>query len=74
MDGGSAKNRILALIKGTRPLIISNSLSNQKIHKETSILIGVYGGLVIFAHPRLMVRGGTLYITTPPEISDPSSS
>ena len=35
---------------------------------------GVYGGLVILAQARLMVRDGTLYITTPPEVSDPSSS
>ena len=36
MDGGSANNRILALVKGTHPLIIGNSLSSQEIHKETS--------------------------------------
>ena len=35
---------------------------------------GVYGRLVIFAHPRLMVHEGTRYIKTPPEVSDPSSS
>ena len=35
---------------------------------------GVYGGLVILAQPGPMVREGTLYITTPPEVSDPSSS
>ena len=33
-----------------------------------------YGGLVILAHPRLMVLGVNLYITTLPEVSDPSSS
>ena len=74
MAGGSAKNRILASVKVTHPLIISNSLSSQEIHKETSTLRGVYGGLVILAHPRPMVREGTLYIPTPPEVSDPSSS
>src|SRR4051812_25191556 len=35
---------------------------------------GVYGGLVILAHPRPMVREVTLYIPTPQEVSDPSSS
>ena len=35
---------------------------------------GVYGGLVILAHPRPMVHEGTLYIPTPPEVSNPSSS
>ena len=50
MAGGSAKNRILALVKGTQPLIIGKSLSNQEIHKETSTLRGVFGGLVILVH------------------------
>ena len=36
MDGGSANNRILALVKGTHPLIIGNSLSSQEVHKEIS--------------------------------------
>ena len=36
MGGRSANNRILTLVKGTHPLIIGNSLSNQEIHKETS--------------------------------------
>ena len=60
MAGGSAKNRILALVKGTHPLIIGNSLSSQEIHKETSTLRGVFVGLVIFAHPRPMIGEGTL--------------
>ena len=60
MDGGSAKNRILALVKGTHPLSIGNSLSSQEIHKETSTLRGVFGGLVILVHPRPMIREGTL--------------
>ena len=55
MAGGSAKNRILALVKGTHPPIIGNSLSSQEIHKETNTLRGVYGGLVILAHPRPMI-------------------
>ena len=36
MDSGSANNRILALVKGTHPLIISNSQSSQEIHQDTS--------------------------------------
>ena len=36
MDGGSANNRILALVRRTHALIIGNSLSSQEIHKETS--------------------------------------
>src|ERR1041385_7590876 len=58
MAGGSAKNRILALVKGTHPLIIDNSLSNQEIHKDTNTLRGVYGGLVILAHPWPMISWG----------------
>ena len=60
MAGGSAKNRILALVKGTHPLIIGNSLSSQEIHKDTSTIRGVYGGLVILVHPRPVIREGTL--------------
>ena len=74
MDGESANNRILALVRRTHALIIGHSLSNWEVHKETSTPRRVYGGLVILAHPRLMVREGTLYIPTPPEVSDPSSS
>ena len=55
MAGGSAKNRIIALVKGTHPLIIGNYLSSQEIHKDTSTLRGVYGGLVILAYPRPMI-------------------
>ena len=69
MAGGSAKNRILALVKGTHPLIIGNSLSSQEIHKETSTLRGVFGGLVILAHPRFMIL-----VYNPAEVSDLSSS
>src|SRR3954464_15558053 len=58
----------------THPLIIGNSLSNQEIHKETSTPRRSVWGLVILAHPRPTVREGTLYITTPPKVSDPSSS
>ena len=60
MDGGSDNNRILTLVKGTHSLIINNSLSNQEIHKESSTLRGVFGGLVILAHPRPMIREGNL--------------
>ena len=66
MDGGSANNRILALVKGTHPLIIGNYLSSKEIHKETSILRGVYGGLVILAHPRPMIMWG--YSFTIPQV------
>ena len=60
MDGGSANNRILALVKRTHSLIIGNSLSNQEIHKESSTRRGVFVGLVILAHPRPMIHEGTL--------------
>ena len=36
MDGGSANNRILTLVRRTHTLIIGNSLCSQEIHKETS--------------------------------------
>ena len=55
MDGGSANNRILALVKGTHPLIIGNSLSVRRFTKRQVPLGGVYGGLVILAHPRPMI-------------------
>ena len=58
MDGRSANNRILTLVKGTHPLIINNALSNQKIHIDTTTLRGLYGGLVILAHPQPMITGG----------------
>ena len=73
MDGGSANNRILALVRRTHALIISNSLIGRFTKRQVP-RGGVYGVLVILAHPRLMVREGTLYIPTPPEVSDPSSS
>ena len=75
MGGGSVNNRIVALVRRTHAFIIGNSLSNQEVHKETRVPQGgVYGGLVILAHPRPMVREGTLFIPTVPEVSDPSSS
>src|ERR1041385_8255945 len=64
-EGGSVNFRILTLVRGTHALIIGNSQSNREVHKETSTPGGVYGGLVILAHPRLMVCECTL-------ISDPS--
>jgi hypothetical protein len=36
MEGGSANNRILALVRRTHALIIGNSLSSWEVHKETS--------------------------------------
>ena len=74
MEGGSANNRIHALVRRTHALIIVNSLSNQEVHKETSTPRRIAWGLVILSHPRLMVCDGTLYILTPPEVSGPSSS
>ena len=65
MGGGSVNFRILTLVRRTHALIIGNSQSNQEVNKETSPQGGVYGGLVILANPRLMVRECTL-------ISDPS--
>src|SRR3954467_10657182 len=35
-EGGSANNRILALVRRNHALIIVNSLSNREVHKETS--------------------------------------
>ena len=61
MGGGSVNNQILKLVRRTHALTISNSQSNQEVHKETY----PEEGLVILAHPRLMVRECTL-------ISDPS--
>ena len=61
MDGGSVNNRILTLVRRTHALVIGTSLSNQEIHKDTRVPRGgVYGGFVILAHPRLMVRECTL--------------
>src|SRR3954464_6804765 len=51
---------ILTLVRGTHALISGNS---QLIRRFTKIQVprgGVYGGLVILAHPRLMVRECTL--------------
>src|ERR1041385_7006063 len=46
---------ILTLVRRTHALIIGNFQSNEEVHKETSTRGGVYGGLVILAHPRLLV-------------------
>ena len=46
----------------------------EKSHKscmEQAEIIDTFG---TYQHPRPMVREGTLYIPTPPEVSDPSSS
>src|SRR3954452_3683076 len=56
---------ILTLVRRTHALITGNSQSNEEVHKERSTRGGVYGGLVILSHPRLMVHECTL-------ISDPS--
>src|SRR3954470_5858576 len=51
---------ILTLVRRTHALIIGNSQSNKEVHKEKVPRGGVYGGLVILAHPRLMVCECTL--------------
>ena len=58
--GGSVNFRILTLVRGTHALIIGNSQSNKRFSKRQVPRGGVYGGLVILAHPRLMVRECTL--------------
>src|SRR3954471_14427458 len=58
--GGSFNFRILTLVRRTHALIIGNSQSNRRFTKRQVPLGGVYGGLVILAHPRLMVRECTL--------------
>src|SRR3954465_1568509 len=58
--GGSVNFRILTLVRRTHALIIGNSQSNKRFTKRQVPRGGVYGGLVILAHPRLMVRECTL--------------
>ena len=60
MGGGSVNFRILTLVRRTHALIIGNSQSNRRFTKRQVPRGGVYGGLVILAHPRLMVRECTL--------------
>ena len=48
--GGSARNRILALVQRTHPLIIGNSLSSQESHEQPCIPWRMFGGFVILAH------------------------
>src|SRR3954464_15592257 len=59
-EGGSVNFRILTLVRRTHALIIGNSQSNKEVHKETSTPRRSVWGLVILAHPRLMVRECTL--------------
>src|SRR3954465_12854005 len=59
-EGGSVNFRILTLVRRTHALIIVNSQSNRRFSKRQVPRGGVYGGLVILAHPRLMVRECTL--------------
>ena len=56
MGGGSANNRILTLVKGTRPIIIYNSLSNHDIQEETSALRKSVCG---FGYPCASLTHGT---------------
>ena len=58
--GGSVNFRILTLVQRTHALIIGKSQSNRRFIKRQVPQGGVYGGLVIVAHPRLMVRECTL--------------
>src|ERR1043165_1644823 len=58
--GGSVNFRILTLVRRTHALIIGNSQSNRRFTKRQVPRGGVYGGLVILAHPRLMVCECTL--------------
>src|ERR1041384_1718264 len=51
---------ILTLVRRSHALIIGNSQSNKKVQKRQVPRGGIYGGLVILAHPRLMVRECTL--------------
>ena len=73
IDGGSANNRILTLVKGTDSLIIGNSLSSQEIHKESSTLRGVFGG---FGYPCAISTHDNVRVLfyNPVEVSDLSSS
>ena len=48
--GGSARNRILALVRRIHPLIIGTSMSNQESREQPCIPRRVYGDLVILAH------------------------
>src|SRR3954462_5731210 len=59
-EGGSVNFRILTLVRRTHALIIGNSQFNEEVHKETSTPRRSVWGLVILAHPRLMVRECTL--------------
>src|ERR1043165_7087579 len=58
--GGSVNFRILTLVRRTHALIIGNSQSNRRFTKRQVPRGGVYAGLVILAHPRLMVSECTL--------------
>ena len=57
--GGSAKNRILALVKKNPSTYYRYFAVYSREHKQSSTLRGVYVGLVILAHPRPMIREGT---------------
>ena len=43
MAGGSAKNRILALVKGTHPLIIGNSIYSGDSQRDKNPKRSVWG-------------------------------
>src|ERR1041384_3368054 len=58
--GGSVNFQILTLVRRTHALIIGNSQSNRRFTKRQIPRGGGCGGLVILAHPRLMVHECTL--------------
>src|SRR3954470_12611771 len=57
---GSVNFRILTLGRRSHALIIGNSQPIKSFTKRQVPRGGVYGGLVILTHPRLMVRECTL--------------
>ena len=73
MGGGSVNNRMLTLVTPIHLLSVTLNLIRMFTKRQIP-RGGVYGGLIILAHPRLMVHEGTPYITTLPEVSEPSSS
>src|ERR1041385_6850149 len=56
---------ILTLLRRTHALIIGNSQSSKEVHKRQVPRGGVYAGLYILAHSRLMVCECTLISDTP---------
>src|SRR4051812_25961382 len=59
-EGGSVNFRILTLVRRTMQLLSVTLNLIRRFTKRQVPRGGVYGGLVILAHPRLMVRECTL--------------